>query len=224
MIVAHPSNSAQGGAPTVMGGRWATRPRYYEPTLGRFTSQDPLGFAAGTNFYAYALNNPTNLTDPYGLETGDLNSMVPGPNGETATDAPLSPEQQRAMNANLFFPFYPMNWIPTHGNWCGPNWSGGINPTLYPGQPDGTAAPVDALDALCEKHDHIYEEIARCRASMDKTHQKQCEKMKIKADEDLANDAQHLPFDPSYDYADYRVALVTGFRVVILAEGGHIGD
>ena len=30
MIVTHPSNSAQGGAPTVMGGRWATRPSEQE--------------------------------------------------------------------------------------------------------------------------------------------------------------------------------------------------
>jgi RHS repeat-associated protein len=43
------------------------RARYYSPALGRFLSQDPLGFDAGDyNLYRYAFNNPTNLTDPSG--------------------------------------------------------------------------------------------------------------------------------------------------------------
>ncbi len=41
--------------------------RYYDPTLGRFLTEDPLGFRAGVNFYAYAKNNPVNANDPYGL-------------------------------------------------------------------------------------------------------------------------------------------------------------
>ena len=30
------------------------RARYYDPSPGRFLSEDPLGSAAGMNFYAYA--------------------------------------------------------------------------------------------------------------------------------------------------------------------------
>jgi len=45
--------------------------RYYSPRLGRFLSTDPLGGNVGDlqshNAYAYAANNPTNLTDPLGL-------------------------------------------------------------------------------------------------------------------------------------------------------------
>jgi RHS repeat-associated protein len=42
--------------------------RYYQPTTGRFISQDPSGFAAGdTNLYRYVGNNPTTATDPTGL-------------------------------------------------------------------------------------------------------------------------------------------------------------
>ncbi len=42
--------------------------RYYDPAIGRFTSQDPTGFAAGdTNLYRYVGNTPTNVTDPSGL-------------------------------------------------------------------------------------------------------------------------------------------------------------
>jgi RHS repeat-associated protein len=43
------------------------RARYYSPTLRRFISEDPIGLAAGLNFYAYAQNNPINFIDPRGL-------------------------------------------------------------------------------------------------------------------------------------------------------------
>lgn len=42
------------------------RARYYDPAIGRFTQRDPIGFAGGINLYAYALGNPTNLTDSLG--------------------------------------------------------------------------------------------------------------------------------------------------------------
>lgn len=41
--------------------------RYYAPTLGRWITQDPLGFQAGPNLYSYVENNPLNNIDPYGL-------------------------------------------------------------------------------------------------------------------------------------------------------------
>ncbi|RLC75218.1 MAG: hypothetical protein DRJ03_22660 [Chloroflexi bacterium] len=48
-------------------GNYYYRARIYSPRLGRFLSQDPLGFDAGDyNLYRYAFNNPTNLTDPTG--------------------------------------------------------------------------------------------------------------------------------------------------------------
>jgi RHS repeat-associated protein len=44
------------------------RARYYDPTVGRFISEDPIGFAGGVNFYTYVHNNPINMRDPYGLQ------------------------------------------------------------------------------------------------------------------------------------------------------------
>src|SRR5262249_15325625 len=46
----------------------------YSATSGRFISEDPLRFGSGNvSFYPYADNNPINLIDPYGLETGNIN-------------------------------------------------------------------------------------------------------------------------------------------------------
>jgi RHS repeat-associated protein len=43
------------------------RARYYDPKIGRFISEDPIGFKGGINFYAYVDNRPTIWTDPSGL-------------------------------------------------------------------------------------------------------------------------------------------------------------
>jgi RHS repeat-associated protein len=43
------------------------RARYYDPTVGRFLNEDPTKFEGGINFYDYALNHPSNLVDPRGL-------------------------------------------------------------------------------------------------------------------------------------------------------------
>ncbi|MBE9136916.1 hypothetical protein IQ254_06825 [Nodosilinea sp. LEGE 07088] len=43
------------------------RARYYDPAVGRFLSEDPLGFGAGdANLYRYVFNSPTNYADPSG--------------------------------------------------------------------------------------------------------------------------------------------------------------
>ncbi|SRR6266568_6259082 len=44
------------------------RARYYNPAIGRFLSEDPLGFLAGPNFYAYAADDPIDLVDPSGMQ------------------------------------------------------------------------------------------------------------------------------------------------------------
>ncbi|HEX6034844.1 MAG TPA: RHS repeat-associated core domain-containing protein [Anaerolineales bacterium] len=43
------------------------RNRWYDAQTGRFTQEDPIGFAGGLNLYAYAGNNPASYTDPFGL-------------------------------------------------------------------------------------------------------------------------------------------------------------
>ena len=51
------------------------RHRTLAPTLGRFTSRDPLGYADGPNLYPYVDNRPLHLTDPFGL---DAVACLPG--------------------------------------------------------------------------------------------------------------------------------------------------
>lgn len=43
------------------------RARYYDPSPGRFVSEDPTGFSGGPNFYQYVGNHPTDFIDPSGL-------------------------------------------------------------------------------------------------------------------------------------------------------------
>jgi len=43
------------------------RARYYDSTTGQFITRDPLAAATGAAPYAYAADNPVNLTDPSGL-------------------------------------------------------------------------------------------------------------------------------------------------------------
>jgi hypothetical protein len=44
------------------------RARYYDPGVGRFISEDPIGFDGGDpNLYRYVGNSPINFTDPSGL-------------------------------------------------------------------------------------------------------------------------------------------------------------
>ncbi len=65
-------------------GLYYYRARYYDPRLGRFLREDPIGLQAGdTNLYAYVGNNSVNYTDPFGLIKG------------VHTDRPLSNPSER---------------------------------------------------------------------------------------------------------------------------------
>jgi len=50
-------------------GIYYDRARYYDPSAGRFLSEDPIRFLGGANFYPYVGNSPTNFFDPLGLQT-----------------------------------------------------------------------------------------------------------------------------------------------------------
>ncbi len=52
-------------------GLYYYRARYYSPSLQRFISEDPIGFLAGPNLYAYVNNAPLNYSDPLGSDPQD---------------------------------------------------------------------------------------------------------------------------------------------------------
>ncbi len=51
------------------------RGRFYDPQLGRFISEDPIGYWGGVNLYDYVANSPVDLTDPFGL-CGDCDNLL----------------------------------------------------------------------------------------------------------------------------------------------------
>ncbi len=55
------------------------RARYYDPSVGRFISEDPIGFAGGDgNLTRYVKNNAINAIDP----SGEITFILPGGGGE----------------------------------------------------------------------------------------------------------------------------------------------
>ena len=53
-------------------GLYYYRARYYDPSVGRFISEDPINFIGGTNFYRYVGNSPLDFVDPFGLCPPDV--------------------------------------------------------------------------------------------------------------------------------------------------------
>lgn len=54
------------------------RYRYYDPCLGRYLTQDPIGLAGGLNIYQYANAEPVQQVDPKGLNTAIVGGAVGG--------------------------------------------------------------------------------------------------------------------------------------------------
>ena len=71
------------------------RARWYDPQLGRFISEDPIGLAGGINPFAYVRNNPARFTDPSGLCPQNPVLSQKGP-CDTSTAAVKSAAQQIA--------------------------------------------------------------------------------------------------------------------------------
>ncbi len=57
-------------------GLFYNRHRYYDPGMGRYVSQDPIGLAGGISFYSYVDGDPLGFADPLGLQ-----AVVPTPWG-----------------------------------------------------------------------------------------------------------------------------------------------
>jgi RHS repeat-associated protein len=109
-------------------GLYYYRARYYDPRLGRFISEDPIGFEGGDNFFAYVDNNPVNITDPLGEAGQPPKKPSPKPTPSPTPTPPTTPVWP--------IPSYQLPSIfnlctaPAKIVWWG---EGQINPSLQPG-------------------------------------------------------------------------------------------
>ena len=81
--------------------------RYYEPIIGRFVSQDPIGLFGGTNQYQYA-PNPISWIDPYGLTTCCLSAADKDEMG------PPPPGMQKPHRHHIVREMAPKGWSPAN--------------------------------------------------------------------------------------------------------------
>jgi len=78
------------------------RARYYDPSMGRFTQRDPMGFGGGLNPYAYVGNSPTNFTDPLGLTQQAVTANVNLNSSFAGASAPTVNINYGALEAQIF--------------------------------------------------------------------------------------------------------------------------
>jgi RHS repeat-associated protein len=103
-----------------------SRERWYDPNIGRFISEDPIGFSSGgVNFYEYVQNNPANLTDPSGLWPFQRSGKgYPTRGNLPGTNVPyrMDMRQEPYPNMHVFWPdgsetvvSHKGGWVPSHG-------------------------------------------------------------------------------------------------------------
>jgi RHS repeat-associated protein len=72
-------------------GLYYYRARMYRPAWGRFMQVDPIGYAGGSNLYAYVGNDPLDRLDPTGMATDVPQSFGITPGAAALPSAPLAP-------------------------------------------------------------------------------------------------------------------------------------
>ncbi|WP_114942159.1 RHS repeat-associated core domain-containing protein [Pseudomonas putida] len=75
--------------------------RYYDPEIGRFITQDPIGLEGGSNLYQYA-PEPNGWVDPLGLTCGKLNDkVIAEANQVAAPGGNITAQQAAILKGNL---------------------------------------------------------------------------------------------------------------------------
>ncbi len=168
-------------------GLYYYRARYYDPMDGRFISKDPIGFKGGINQFQYVQNNPINFVDSTGLDATMWHWME----------------------------FRNLQDGPANGNWCGKNWSGGVNPQLNNGN-DGILSAVDSMDDCRKTHDQCYGFVDNNVCSEADAHKKVCDAQLVSCLNRLDSNPLNWPKPPRsgtlFDTIIYKNAAIILFK------------
>jgi hypothetical protein len=104
------------------------RARYYDPSIGRFISEDPIGLLGGTDLYLYSGDNPTDFVDPFGEQRGVPPYWYPPqPPPPTPTPTPpyVPPQPPNPVGPPPYEPYFPPVTHPNpqpEPHWEPPDW------------------------------------------------------------------------------------------------------
>ncbi len=84
------TNSYSGTVPQLRHPFTLNGARYYEPSVGRFLSRDPVGYEGGINLYTFCCNNLVNRADPSGTENDGGAEIPISDNGSSQNSFQLS--------------------------------------------------------------------------------------------------------------------------------------
>lgn len=100
--------------------------RFYDPQIGRWITPDPMGYADGSNLYAYVMNSPTNRLDLFGLFgqpfPSDFGVQVEVPLHLLQPQTMITPfRQAEALRGSING--VEVDWLVKGGNWSKLNFS-----------------------------------------------------------------------------------------------------
>ncbi len=139
------------------------RARYYDQSVGRFISEDPINFSGGINFYEYVKNQPIDNFDPFGLKCTKKLMLVTAycDQGRTASGRYASPGTVAVANTNAPSRGPDRQPIP-YPFGCSVNVSGPLKDPVFNrtpidpfNTPDYTGTVYDTGAGWDKKHHHV---------------------------------------------------------------------